>query len=165
MLSRALTAGALTLDDAVESLVPEIGLGFRGRTVGDVAAMAVNHNVAELAAYTGDEDAKAMFDRGKRSGRRNVKRLLAEADDIKAGRAKNNRPPLTTTELLDRALRTEFGDQISPARRDEQKLRDHQGRFSPRPTRSDNGKAVDPDVQMKKDFDKVWDKIEKRNRT
>ena len=66
LLSRALTAGALTLDDAVESLVPEIGPGFRGRTVGDVAAMAVNHNVAELAAYTGDEDAKAMFDRDER---------------------------------------------------------------------------------------------------
>jgi CubicO group peptidase (beta-lactamase class C family) len=66
LLSRALAAGALTLDDSVESLVPEIGPGFRGRTVGDVAAMAVNHNVAELAAYTGDENAKAMFDRDER---------------------------------------------------------------------------------------------------
>ena len=66
LLSRALTAGALTLEDSVESLVPEVGPGFRGRTVGDVAAMAVNHNVAELAAYTGDEDAKAMFDRDER---------------------------------------------------------------------------------------------------
>ena len=66
LLSRALTAGALTLEDSVESLVPEVGPGFSGRTVGDVAAMAVNHNVAELAAYTGDEDAKAMFDRDER---------------------------------------------------------------------------------------------------
>ena len=66
LLSRALSAGALTLDDPVESLVPEVGPGFRGRTVGDVASMAVNHNVAELAAYTGDENAKAMFDRDER---------------------------------------------------------------------------------------------------
>ena len=66
LLSRALTAGALTLDDSVESLIPEIGPGFHGRTVGDVAAMAVNHNVAELAAYAGDENAKAMFDRDER---------------------------------------------------------------------------------------------------
>jgi hypothetical protein len=121
----------------------------------------------EVNAYLDglDKDAKALFDRSRRSGRSNVRKLLEEADDTRAGREKNNRPPLTTTELLDRALRTKFGDQISPARRDEQKLRDHQGRFSPRPTRSENGRAVDPDVQMRRDFDKVWDQIEKRQRT
>jgi len=66
LLSRALAAGALALDDAVESLVPSVGPGFHGRTIGDVAAMAVDHNVAELAAYTGDERAMAMFDRDER---------------------------------------------------------------------------------------------------
>ena len=66
LLSRALTAGLLTLDDPIEPLVPGVGPGFSGRTVGDVASMAVNHNVAELAAYTGDENALAMFDRDER---------------------------------------------------------------------------------------------------
>ena len=66
LLSRALEVGALSLTDPVETYLPEVGPGFSGRTVGDVAAMAVNHNVAELAAYTGDEDAKVMFDRDER---------------------------------------------------------------------------------------------------
>jgi CubicO group peptidase (beta-lactamase class C family) len=66
LLSRALAAGLLTLDDLIGRLVPGLGPGFSGRTVGDVAAMAVNHNVAELAAYTGDENALAMFDRDER---------------------------------------------------------------------------------------------------
>jgi CubicO group peptidase (beta-lactamase class C family) len=66
LLSRALSSGALSLGDPVESFVPELGAGFRGRTIGDVASMAVNHNVAELAAYTGDEEALVMFDRDER---------------------------------------------------------------------------------------------------
>jgi len=66
LLNRALASGALTLQDSVESFVPDVGEGFRGRTIGDVAAMAVNHNVAELAAYTGDENALAMFNRDER---------------------------------------------------------------------------------------------------
>ena len=66
LLNRALAAGALSLDDPIESYVPEVGPGFAGRTVGDVASMAVNHNVAELAAYTGDPQALVMFDRDER---------------------------------------------------------------------------------------------------
>ena len=65
-LNRALAAGALSLDDPIESYVPEVGPGFAGRTVGDVASMAVNHNVAELAAYTGDPQALVLFDRDER---------------------------------------------------------------------------------------------------
>ena len=56
----------MSLDTPVEQLIPEIGPGFKDRIVGDVAAMAVNHNVAELAAYTGDPAALIMFDRDER---------------------------------------------------------------------------------------------------
>ena len=66
LLNRALKAGKIKLDDPVEHYIPEIGSGFRGRTVTDVAAMAVHHNVAELAAYTGDPEALEMFDRDER---------------------------------------------------------------------------------------------------
>ena len=66
LLSRAISGGAVSMGDLVESYVPEVGAGFAGRTIGDVAAMAVNHNVAELAAYTGDEDALVMFNRDER---------------------------------------------------------------------------------------------------
>jgi CubicO group peptidase (beta-lactamase class C family) len=66
LLNRAIKAGKVSMDTPVEQLIPEIGEGFKGRTVGDVAAMAVNHNVAELAAYTGDPAALKMFDRDER---------------------------------------------------------------------------------------------------
>ena len=66
LLNRALSSGEVTLDDKVEKYIPYIGKGFQGRTVGDVAAMAVNHNVAELAAYTGDPKALVMFNRDER---------------------------------------------------------------------------------------------------
>ena len=54
------------MEDNVEMYLPDVGPGFHGRTVGDVASMAVNHNVAELAAYTGDPKAVIMFDRDER---------------------------------------------------------------------------------------------------
>jgi len=66
LLNQALKDGKLSLEDKVEKYVPNIGPGFRGRTVADVAAMAVNHNVAELAAYTGDPQALGMFNRDER---------------------------------------------------------------------------------------------------
>ncbi len=66
LLNQAIKAGKVNMDDKVEKYIPNIGSGFKGRTVGDVAAMAVNHNVAELAAYTGDEEALAMFDHDER---------------------------------------------------------------------------------------------------
>jgi CubicO group peptidase (beta-lactamase class C family) len=66
LLSRAIAGGAVSMGDFVESHVPEVGPGFAGRTIGDVAAMAVNHNVAELAAYAGDEAALGMFNRDER---------------------------------------------------------------------------------------------------
>lgn len=66
LLNRAIAAGAISMEDPVESHVTGIGPGFAGRSIADVAAMAVNHNVAELAAYTGDESALAMFNRDER---------------------------------------------------------------------------------------------------
>jgi CubicO group peptidase (beta-lactamase class C family) len=67
LLGAALREGVLALEDPIEKHVPEVGPGFRDRTVADVAAMAVNHNVAELAAYQGDPAALAMFDRDERA--------------------------------------------------------------------------------------------------
>jgi CubicO group peptidase (beta-lactamase class C family) len=66
LLTQALKAGKVKMTDKVDKYIPNIGSGFKGRTVGDVAAMAVNHNVAELAAYTGDKEALIMFDRDER---------------------------------------------------------------------------------------------------
>jgi CubicO group peptidase (beta-lactamase class C family) len=61
LLGDALKSGKITLQDKVEKYIPEIGPGFRGRTISDIAAMAVNHNGAELAAYSGDEEALKIF--------------------------------------------------------------------------------------------------------
>lgn len=66
LLNQAILSGKISLEDKVETHIPEVGPGFKGRTVGDVAAMAVHHNVAELAAYTGDPDALEMFNRDER---------------------------------------------------------------------------------------------------
>ena len=81
LLNRALSSGEVALDDKVEKYIPYIGKGFQGRTVGDVAAMAVNHNVAELAAYTGDPKALVMFNRDERviGLQRNDKKETARA--------------------------------------------------------------------------------------
>lgn len=66
LLNRALREGKISLDDKVEKHIPDIGSGFKGRSIGDVAAMAVHHNVAELAAYTGDPAALELFNRDER---------------------------------------------------------------------------------------------------
>lgn len=66
LLNLAIRDGKINLNDKVEKYIPEIGSGFKGRSIGEVAAMAVNHNVAELLAYTGDPDALEMFDRDER---------------------------------------------------------------------------------------------------
>ena len=66
LLNRALREGKISLDDTVEKHIPDIGSGFKDRTIGDVAAMAVHHNVAELAAYTGDPAALELFNRDER---------------------------------------------------------------------------------------------------
>jgi len=66
LLNQTLKDGKISLDDKIEQYIPNIGAGFRGRTVGEVASMAVNHNVAELTAYTGDPKAVVMFDRDER---------------------------------------------------------------------------------------------------
>ena len=50
LLGQALKEGKIRLGDKVERHIPEIGPGFKGRTIADVAAMAVNHSVAELKA-------------------------------------------------------------------------------------------------------------------
>lgn len=61
LLNDALTNGQINLDDMVEKYIPNIGAGYHDRTVGDVAAMLVNHNVAELEAYAGDPEALRLF--------------------------------------------------------------------------------------------------------
>ncbi|MCG9786748.1 serine hydrolase [Vibrio mediterranei] len=66
LLNKAIAEGKIKMTDKVENHIPSIGSGFRGRTVADVAAMAVNHNIAELAAYTGDPEAVANFDKDER---------------------------------------------------------------------------------------------------
>jgi CubicO group peptidase (beta-lactamase class C family) len=66
LLNQAIKSGKATLEDKVEKHIPEIGPGFKGRSLADVAAMAVHHDVAELAAYTGDPVAMEMFDRDER---------------------------------------------------------------------------------------------------
>jgi len=95
LLNQALKDGKLSLTDNVEKYIPNIGPGFKGRTVGDVASMAVNHNVAELAAYTGDPAALEMFNRDERviGLQRNDKRetLVEFVQDIQiAPGAKSN---------------------------------------------------------------------------
>jgi CubicO group peptidase (beta-lactamase class C family) len=89
LLVQALKEGKIRLTDKVEKYIPEIGSGFKGRTIADVAAMAVNHTVAELAAYTGDPAALKMFDRDERmiGLQRNKKRetLVQFIQEIDAG--------------------------------------------------------------------------------
>ena len=89
LLCQAIQAGGIALDDKVDAYIPEIGPGFKGRTVGDVASMAVYHNISELAAYTGDPEALEMYDRDERviGLQRNDERetLIQFIQDIKAG--------------------------------------------------------------------------------
>ena len=54
LAGKAIVEGDLDLQASVEEYVPEIGSGFRGRTVEDVLAMNVRHELDEPAAYTGD---------------------------------------------------------------------------------------------------------------
>ena len=81
LLNKAISEGKLKLTDKVEKHIPSIGPGFKGRTVADVAAMAVNHNIAELLAYTGDPEALANFDKDERviGMQRNDERLTLRA--------------------------------------------------------------------------------------
>ena len=89
LLNQAIKDGVISLDDKVEKYIPEIGSGFRGRSIADVAAMNVNHNIDELLAYTGDPEALEMFDRDERviGLQRNDKKevLIDFVKDIKAG--------------------------------------------------------------------------------
>ena len=94
LLNQAIRDGKISLDDKVEKYIPEIGPGFEGRTIGDVAAMAVNHNVAELAAYTGDPAALDMFNRDERViglQRNNKREALGQfIKDIQVGKGESN---------------------------------------------------------------------------
>jgi len=89
LLNQAIKDGVISLDDKVEKYIPEVGSGFRGRTIGDVASMNVNHNIDELLAYTGDPEALEMFDRDERVlgfQRNDEKETLNDfVKDIKAG--------------------------------------------------------------------------------
>jgi len=86
-----------------------------------------------------DKEEKVLFDRRTRAGRTNRATLTKCANVFKVGLKASKLPPMSTSELLKRALRTEFGDQITPARRDEKTLQDHALRMTPRPTRASNG--------------------------
>lgn len=66
LLNQVLKQQKISLDDPVEKFLPNIGRGFKGRTIGDIASMAVNHNVAELAAYQNDPNALEMFNRDEK---------------------------------------------------------------------------------------------------
>ena len=61
LLNDALVSGKIDLNDKIETHIPNIGPGYHDRTVGDVAAMSVNHNVAELAAYAGGPEAFRLY--------------------------------------------------------------------------------------------------------
>ena len=63
LLNRALAEGKLSLDDKIEQYLPNIGSGYRGRTINDLASMQVHHNLDEGAAYMEDPVALALFDR------------------------------------------------------------------------------------------------------
>ena len=64
LAGKAIAGGALDLDAPVEQYVPEIGDGFRGRSVDDVLAMNVRHELDEMAAMTGD---RTLFDKEESS--------------------------------------------------------------------------------------------------
>ena len=89
LLGEALKVGKIRLADKVEKHIPEIGPGFKGRTIADIAAMAVNHSVAELKAYTGDPAALKLFDRDERviglQRNNNRETLLQFIQEIDAG--------------------------------------------------------------------------------
>lgn len=52
LVGKAVTDGKLDLNAKVEKYIPEIGSGYRGRTVADVLSMNVSHEFDESAAYT-----------------------------------------------------------------------------------------------------------------
>jgi CubicO group peptidase (beta-lactamase class C family) len=54
LAGKAILDGDLDPEARVEDYIPEIGAGFRGRTVDDVLAMNVIHELDEAAAYTED---------------------------------------------------------------------------------------------------------------
>lgn len=93
LLNKALKEGKIALDDKIEKYIPEIGAGFKGRSIADVAAMAVFHQISELAAYAGDPEALKLFDRDERViglQRNDIKETLIDfIADIGAG-GKNN---------------------------------------------------------------------------
>jgi CubicO group peptidase (beta-lactamase class C family) len=67
LLNRALRNGKIKMDTKVEKILPEVGTGFHGRTIHDVASMAVNHNLNEALAYEGDLEAKELYDVDERA--------------------------------------------------------------------------------------------------
>jgi len=89
LLNQAIRNGVISLEDNVDKYIPEIGPGFKGRTIDDVAAMAVHHYISELDAYTGDPEALELFNRDERviGLQRNDERetLVQFIRDIKAG--------------------------------------------------------------------------------
>jgi CubicO group peptidase (beta-lactamase class C family) len=52
LLEKAILAGKISINDKVEHYIPEIGLGYSGRTVKDIMSMNVLHEFDEMTAYT-----------------------------------------------------------------------------------------------------------------
>jgi CubicO group peptidase (beta-lactamase class C family) len=67
LLNRALKDGKIRMDTKVEQILPEVGTGFHGRTIQEVASMAVYHNLNETLAYEGDPAAKELYDVDERA--------------------------------------------------------------------------------------------------
>jgi len=54
LVGKAVADGKLDLNAKVEKYIPEIGTGYRGRTVADVLAMNVYHEFDEMTAYNAE---------------------------------------------------------------------------------------------------------------
>ena len=91
LLNSALRNGKIKMDTKVEEILPEVGTGFHGRTIHDVASMAVHHNLNEQLAYEGDPEAKKLYDIDERAigHHKNPKRETL-ADFIKLLKAGGN---------------------------------------------------------------------------
>ncbi|WP_339671861.1 serine hydrolase [Dasania marina] len=58
LLAKAIKAGKISTEDKLEKHIPEIGSGFRGRTLKDVMSMNVLHEFNEDVAYTAADDSR-----------------------------------------------------------------------------------------------------------
>ena len=76
LLNRTLKDGKIKMDTKVEQILSKVGTGFHGRTINDVASMAVHHSLNEVLADEGGPVAKELDNVDDRviGHRRNEKR-------------------------------------------------------------------------------------------